>query len=142
MLAQTFSPSYPLHAALHGAPITPDDRREPRPEARRTRSPGAGLHETAWGYPRFVPRSTTTAVLLGAVALSGYGAWRRYHRRTAAHDPRVSTRAGLTASESAVGSDDPLAQASAILADSDRRTDVSRDEPGVERRRSEDTVEL
>jgi hypothetical protein len=81
-------------------------------------------------------------VWLGAGALGGYGAWRWNHRRPAAPDPRVSTRAGLTASESAVGSDDPLAQASAILADSDRRADVSRDEAGVERRRSEDTVEL
>ena len=53
----------------------------------------------------------------------------------------VSARAGLTASESAVGSDDPVAQATAILADSDNRTLLSRDAPGIERRRSEDTVE-
>jgi hypothetical protein len=44
-------------------------------------------------------------------------------------------------SESAVGSDDPVAQATAILADSDDRSLLSRDAPGIERRRSEDTVE-
>jgi hypothetical protein len=79
--------------------------------------------------------------VVGVLALSGYAAWRRYAGRARPTDPRVRARAGLTASESAVGSDDPVAQATAILAESDERFLVSRDEPGVERRRSQDTVE-
>jgi hypothetical protein len=87
-----------------------------------------------------VRRSTKLVVIL-LTALGGYVVLRRFGRRGVATDPRVSARAGLTASESAVGSDDPVAQATAILADSDNRTLLSRDAPGIERRRSEDTVE-
>jgi hypothetical protein len=55
-------------------------------------------------------------------------------------DRRVYERS-LTVTERALGSDDPVAQATAILADSDARTDLSPDAAGIERRRSEDTVE-
>ena len=58
---------------------------------------------------------------------------------------RVKARAdALLAEEQEAGSDDPLAQAAAILEESDERQ-FERDEPGgegLERRRSEDTVEL
>ena len=60
-------------------------------------------------------------------------------------DPeRVQKRAdNLTPEEHEVGSDDPIAQAQAILADSDARTDDHVSPPGkpVEHRHSEDTVE-
>ena len=39
------------------------------------------------------------------------------------HDERVETRAELLDEEAAAGSDDPQAQAEAILADSDERVD-------------------
>jgi hypothetical protein len=57
-------------------------------------------------------------------------------------DDRVATRADLVGKEHDVGSDDPGAQARAILEDSELRT-VDRDAaPGsfVEHRRSEETV--
>jgi hypothetical protein len=81
------------------------------------------------------------------IGLAGYGCyrlWNRAERRArsgASSDRRISGRSGLTAAETAVGSDDPLAQAAAILADSDARTHLPRDTPGIEHRRSEDTVE-
>ena len=86
-------------------------------------------------------RISRKLAVVGLLAVSGYAAWRLYTRRTGPSDPRISSRAGLTASETAVGSDDPVAQATAILADSDDRSVLTRDEPGIERRRSEDTVE-
>jgi hypothetical protein len=62
-----------------------------------------------------------------------------------ADDERVQQRQELTAEEQAAGSDDPVAQAQAILAESEERTldpagaaeaaDVS-----IERRQSEDTI--
>ena len=136
MFAQTFSPRYPLHAALHGAPKT-QMIAEKRPLKQGVLP---GLSDLRSGYPRPM-RIPGKLAVLGLLAVSGYAAWRLYSGRTHAADPRISARAGLTASESAVGSDDPVAQATAILADSDDRTLVSRDDPGVERRRSEDTVE-
>ena len=58
---------------------------------------------------------------------------------------RIKARAeGLLAEEEGAGSDDPVAQAAAILDESDER-EFERDDPtgeGLERRRSEDTVEL
>ena len=92
------------------------------------------------GYPGLM-KTISRLEVFGLVALSGYILWRRYNRGAASTDPRVSARAGLTASEAAVGSDDPVAQATAILADSDDRALLTRDAPGIERRRSEDTVE-
>ncbi len=66
------------------------------------------------------------------------------HRSDESSDPSVS-RAQLLPEEQAVGSDDPQAQARAILADSEAR--VADDQAGIttgrsqyEARRSEDTV--
>ena len=57
-------------------------------------------------------------------------------------EDRVTTRAGLVGAEREVGSDDPRAQARAILEDSELRTLDRNAAPGsfVEHRRSEDTV--
>ena len=58
---------------------------------------------------------------------------------------RVEARAeALLPEEIEAGSDDPFAQAEAILEESDEREDDRVDPPGqpVEHRRSEDTVEL
>ena len=90
---------------------------------------------------------------VGLVALAGYGAftlWRRFGgtlrlamgNKAPSDDPRVSARAELTVEEAAAGSDDPVAQAAAILADSDDRALTPRDAPGIEHRRSQDTGEL
>ena len=70
-------------------------------------------------------KSYSKLAFFGLAALSGYLVWRRYRPGAGAADPRISARAGLTASESAVGSDDPVAQATAILADSDDRSLLS-----------------
>ena len=60
-------------------------------------------------------------------------------------DERIKARAeALLPEEEEAGSDDPVAQAAAILEESDER-EFERDDPtgqGLERRRSEDTVEL
>ena len=59
-------------------------------------------------------------------------------------DPRVATRASLLDEELEAGSDDPSAQARAILEDSEERT-LARDttrETSLERRASEDTIDL
>jgi hypothetical protein len=105
------------------------------------------MPDATGGYPR-VMRIRTRIAIVGLTTYGGYTLWRRYGSRfglggggSSALDPRISARAGLTASEAAVGSDDPVAQATAILADSDDRSLLSRDAPGVERRHSEDTVE-
>jgi hypothetical protein len=57
-------------------------------------------------------------------------------------EERVATRAGLVGAEREVGSDDPQAQARAILEDSEIRTLDRNAAPAsyVEHRRSEDTV--
>jgi hypothetical protein len=58
---------------------------------------------------------------------------------------RIKARAdALLPEEEEAGSDDPIAQAAAILEESDER-EFQRDDPtgeGIERRHSEDTVEL
>jgi hypothetical protein len=58
---------------------------------------------------------------------------------------RIKARAeALTSEEEEAGSDDPVAQAAAILEESDER-EFLRNDPtgqGIERRQSEDTVEL
>jgi len=82
--------------------------------------------------------------LIGLVGYGGYWLWSRDDRRPTsggASDRRIRGRSTLTAAESAVGSDDPVAQATAILTDSDDRADLARDAPGIEHRHSEDTVE-
>jgi hypothetical protein len=55
---------------------------------------------------------------------------------------RVARRAGLSDEERAAGSDDPMAEAAAILDESDART-LEGEAPGAapEHRHSEDTVE-
>ncbi|MGO9875363.1 MAG: hypothetical protein ACLPVY_16360 [Acidimicrobiia bacterium] len=87
---------------------------------------------------------------ISILGLAGYGGYRLWNSRDrlwfagadgSSRDRRISGRSGLTAAESAVGSDDPVAQAAAILADSDDRTQLPRNAPGIEHRRSEDTVE-
>lgn len=59
-----------------------------------------------------------------------------------ADEERVSSRAELTAEEKAAGSDDPKAQAEAILEDSDARTASREASPGthLEHRTSEDAT--
>ena len=59
-----------------------------------------------------------------------------------AHDERVADRSELLPEEEAVGSDDPEAQAAAVLADSDARTESRTAAPGsrVEHRTSEDAT--
>ena len=58
-------------------------------------------------------------------------------------DDRVADRAELLPEEEAAGSDDPEAQARAILAESDQRTDDRDAAPGsvVEHRTSEEVTE-
>ena len=60
-------------------------------------------------------------------------------------EERIKARAeALTSEEEEAGSDDPIAQAAAILEESDER-EFLRNDPtgqGIERRHSEDTVEL
>ncbi len=90
---------------------------------------------------------------LSILGLAGYGAYALWNRNGATlataptNDPssgdrRINARAELSVEESAVGSDDPIAQAAAILAESDDRAHLSRDAPGIEHRRSQDTVAL
>ena len=57
-------------------------------------------------------------------------------------DEKVSTRAELLPEEKQAGSDDPEAQAEAILEDSEERTEDRDASPGthLEHRRSEDLV--
>jgi hypothetical protein len=94
-------------------------------------------------------RRTLKLTALGLAAYGGYTLWSRYGSRimgargdgAVLSDRRVGVRSELTVTELSVGSDDPVAQATAILAESDERTELSRDEPGVEHRRSQDTVD-
>lgn len=59
------------------------------------------------------------------------------------HESQVASRATLTAEEREAGSDDPTAQAEAILAESEERARERELAPtsAGERRRSEDTVD-
>jgi hypothetical protein len=87
--------------------------------------------------------------ILGLAAYGAYALWNQYGTRFSAlgtgegprDERRVDGRSELNVTEVAVGSDDPTAQATAILAESDARTDLPRETPGIEHRRSEDTVE-
>ena len=88
-----------------------------------------------------------TSLKLAVLALATLGAyvlWKQFGSKLlgrGAVDPRISERAELTADERAVGSDNPVAQAAAILTESDERAELPRDADGIERPRSEDTVE-
>ena|SRR5438128_12355059 len=96
-------------------------------------------------------RFSRKLVVLGLGAYAGYTLWNRYGSRLApagmqpdvppAPDRRVNERSELNVTELAAGSDDPVAQATAIIAESDERTELPRDAPGVERRQSQDTVD-
>jgi len=86
---------------------------------------------------------------LTLVALAGYAGYLLYKRFVARDDgwddspsvQRIRERSELSVDEWAAGSDNPVAQATAILAESDERARMSPDADGIERRRSEDTVE-
>lgn len=95
-----------------------------------------------------------SAFRLSIVGLAGYGGytlWNRYGNQVRARFEdrdgaapsvrRVRERSHLTVEESVAGSDDPVAQATAILTDSDARARLPRTADGIEHRRSEDTVE-
>lgn len=98
-------------------------------------------------------KKTLRFTIWGLAGYGGYTLWNRYGSRLGArseindHDNpgpsgrQVRERSELTVTEQAAGSDDPVAQATAILADSDERARLPRTADGVERRRSEDTVE-
>ena len=91
-------------------------------------------------------RRTLKLTIVAVAAYGGYTLWNRYGARIVGvfrnePDRRVAVRSELTVTELSVGSDDPVAQATAILVDSDERSELSRHAPGVERRRSQDTVE-
>jgi len=87
--------------------------------------------------------------ILGLATYGAYALWNQYGTRLSAPgnadgapaERRVDGRSELNVTEVAVGSDDPTAQATAILAESDARTAIPREAPGIEHRRSEDTVE-
>jgi hypothetical protein len=87
--------------------------------------------------------------VFGLAAYGGYTLWNQYGDRLKAlansdgvpADRRVDSRSELNVTEWAAGSDDPQAQASAIIADSDARTELPRETPGIERRTSQETVE-
>ena len=97
-----------------------------------------------------------TALKLTILGLAGYGGrtlWNQHgsqlatrvaKRNRGSDGPsrrRINQRADLTIEELAAGSDDPLAQATAILTDSDERSRLPRTADGIEHRRSQDTVE-
>ena len=92
-------------------------------------------------------------LFVGLACFGAYTLWSRYGRRVGTSgnrnhgdnagpsDRQIRERSELTVTESAAGSDDPVAQATAILIDSDERARLSSTADGVEHRRSEDTVE-
>ena len=88
-------------------------------------------------------KTSLKLAILGLATLGAYALWKKFGSQLLGRgvDPRISERAELSADERAVGSDNPVAQAAAILADSDERAELTRDADGIERRRSEDTVE-
>ena len=96
-----------------------------------------------------------TTLRLTVLGLAGYGGrtlWINYGSALATRVARksrnsggpsrhrISQRSELTVEERAVGSDDPIAQATAILTDSDERSRLPRTADGIEHRRSQDTV--
>ena len=92
---------------------------------------------------------------LTILALAGFGAyslWERYGTLLGVRSPsglgaggpgarRVNERSDLTVEEAAAGSDNPVKQAKAILTESDERSRMPRTADGIERRRSDETVE-
>lgn len=98
-------------------------------------------------------RFTLKLTILGLAAYGAYTLWERYGTLLGVRSPserpgenspsarRIQERSELTVEEASVGSDNPVAQAKAILTDSDERSRLPRTAEGVERRRSEETVE-
>ena len=96
-------------------------------------------------------RFTLKLTVLGLAAYGAYALYEQYGAQLGiggdaggSREPspeRVAERAELTPEEAAAGSDDPVAQATAILTESDERADLPRTADGIERRRSEETVE-
>ena len=93
---------------------------------------------------------TLKLAVLGLAGLGAYSLWQRYGARLGLSSSgkdsipsarRIHDRADLTVEERAVGSDNPEAQAAAIITESDERSRLPRTADGVERRRSEDTVD-
>jgi hypothetical protein len=97
-------------------------------------------------------RCTLKLAILGLAGYGAYALWERYGSWLGVPSPRslgaggpgarrINERADLTVEEVAAGSDNPVKQAKAILAESDERARTPRTADGIERRRSEDTVE-
>jgi hypothetical protein len=96
-------------------------------------------------------RFTLKLTVLGLAGYGAYALWDRYGPLVGLRTPsapveppsirRITERAELSADEAAVGSDNPIAQATAILTESDERAEIAPGADGVERRRSEETVE-
>ena len=97
-------------------------------------------------------RFTLKLLILGLAGYGAYAVWKRYGALLGVRSPgglgsgapsarRVHERAELTPEEVAAGSDNPVKQAKAILTESDERARTPRTADGIERRRSEETVE-
>ena len=96
-------------------------------------------------------RFTLKLTILGLAGYGAYTLWERYGTLLGVRNPRVGDaspsvrriqeRSELTVEEAAAGSDNPVAQAKAILTESDERSTLPRTADGIERRRSEETVE-
>jgi hypothetical protein len=97
-------------------------------------------------------RWTLRLTILGLAGYGAYVLWERFGALVGFHSGdrsvesgpsprRIAERAELTVEEAAAGSDDPVAQAAAILTESDERSEIPRSADGIERRRSEETVE-
>jgi hypothetical protein len=97
-------------------------------------------------------RFTLKLTILGLAGYGAYSLWEKYGPLLGGRGPgglgdagpsirRINERSELTVEEAAVGSDNPVAQAKAILTDSDERAKTPRGAEGIERRRSEETVE-
>jgi hypothetical protein len=97
-------------------------------------------------------RFTLKLTILGLAGYGAYTLWERFGTLLGVRSPRglgdagpsirrIQERSELTVEEAAAGSDNPVAQAKAILTDSDERAQIPRTADGIERRRSEETVE-
>ena len=96
-------------------------------------------------------KTTFRLTTAGLAGYGGYNLWARYRARVDARFTRagmgpsvrqIRERSELSVDERAVGSDDPIAQATALLIESDERGRMPRTADGIEHRRSQDTVEL
>jgi len=97
-------------------------------------------------------KHTVKLAILGLAGYGSYTLWNRYDSYLRARgenkqrddvgrsDRRIYERSELMVTESVVGSDNPVAQATAILTDSDERSRLPRTADGIEHRRSQQTV--